>query len=83
MQVELASMKDEMKNMQGDITSMKGEITQLREKCDGMEKIMLSGLDGVHRKFDDVGNKHKYPKYYCKTKNGNIQHLLHLKRILG
>ena len=42
-----------IKNMQGDITSMKGEITQLREKCDGMEKIMLS-------RFDVVDNKQKY-----------------------
>ena len=51
--VMMASMKDEMKSMQGDITSMKGEITQLREKCDGMEKIMLS-------RFDVVDNKQKY-----------------------
>ena len=42
-----------IKNMQGDITSMKGEITQLREKCNGMEKIMLS-------RFDVVDNKQKY-----------------------
>ena len=53
-----------IKNMQGDITSMKGEITQLREKCDGMEKIMLS-------RFDGVDNKQKYHEVLMQNQKWN------------
>ena len=77
-QDEMKSMKGEITTMKGEITSMKGQLTQLREKGDGMEKLMLSRFDGVHRKFEGVDNKQKYPKYYCKTKNGNMQHPLNI-----